>query len=91
MIKFSMQKYLEVIWIHLKEHGWYRVDVRGNKEGVDAQFNPPYEQLVFELGENEFDLSENLSEPLVVVVDTLKKYKTYEEMICHFQDIKAKG
>jgi len=27
-------------WIHLKEFGWYRVDARGNKEGVDAQFIP---------------------------------------------------
>jgi transglutaminase-like putative cysteine protease len=27
--------------IHLLEIGWYRVDARGNKEGVDAQFSPP--------------------------------------------------
>ena len=39
--------------IYLKEHGWYKVDARGNKEGVDAQFNPPHEQLAFELEENE--------------------------------------
>jgi len=78
-------------WIYLKEHGWYRVDVRGNKEGVDAQFTPPHEKLAFELGENEFDLLENLSEPLDVIVDTLKKYKTYEVMICHFPDIQTKG
>ncbi|DAB29486.1 MAG TPA: Cro/Cl family transcriptional regulator [Sulfurimonas sp. UBA12504] len=26
--------------IYLKEFGWYRVDARGNKNGVDAQFNP---------------------------------------------------
>jgi len=75
-------------YIHLKEHGWYRVDVRGNKEGVDAQFSPPQEQLAFTLGENEYDVEGNFSEPLDVVVEALKKYKSYEEMICHFPDIK---
>jgi len=74
-------------WIYIKKYGWYRVDVRGNKEGVDAQFSPPREQLAFALGEHEFDLLENLAEPLDVVVDTLKKYRSYEEMICHFPDI----
>ncbi len=74
-------------YIYLKEHGWYRVDARGNKEGVDAQFMPPVEKLAFELGEHEFDLSENLAEPLAVVVETLKKYNTYDEMICHFPDV----
>lgn len=75
-------------WIYLKAHGWYRVDARGNKEGVDAQFVPPYEKLAFELHENEFDLNDNLAEPLTVIVETLKQYKSYEEMICHFPDIK---
>ncbi len=27
--------------IHLPEIGWYRVDARGNKAGVNAQFSPP--------------------------------------------------
>jgi len=74
-------------WIYLKEHGWYRVDVRGNKEGVNAQFTPPEEQLAFVLQENEYDLNDNLAEPLDVVVQTLKKYQTYDEMICHFPDV----
>ncbi|MBA1419946.1 MAG: transglutaminase family protein [Epsilonproteobacteria bacterium] len=77
-------------WIYLKEFGWYRVDARGNKEGVDAQFMPPMEKLAFALGENEFDLSENFSEPLPVIIDTLRKYHTYDEMICHFPDIEMK-
>jgi transglutaminase-like putative cysteine protease len=33
--------------IRLPELGWYRVDPRGNKPGVDAQFTPPVEQLAF--------------------------------------------
>jgi len=27
--------------VHLKDFGWYRIDARGNKPGVDAQFCPP--------------------------------------------------
>jgi len=77
-------------WIYLKEFGWYRVDARGNKEGVNAQFNPPQEQLAFALQENEFDLPENLAEPLPVIVETLQKYKGYDEMICHFPDVETK-
>ena len=74
-------------WIYLQEFGWYRIDARGNKEGVDAQFVPPVEKLAFSLGENEFDLPENLSEPLPIIVETLRKYKGYDEMIAHFPDI----
>lgn len=29
--------------------GWYRVDSRGNREGVDARFTSPQEQLAFEI------------------------------------------
>ena len=42
------------------------------------------------LGENEYDVEGNFEEPLKVVVEALKKYKSYEEMICHFPDITKK-
>ncbi len=74
-------------WVYLKAYGWYRVDARGNKEGVNAQFTPPVEKLAFELADNEFDLSDNLAKPLPIVVETLRKYNSYDEMICHFPDI----
>ena len=35
--------------ILLPEIGWYRVDPRGNRAGVNAQFIPPQEQLAFEI------------------------------------------
>jgi len=73
--------------IYLKEFGWYRVDARGNKEGVDAQFNPPYEQLAFEIGEHEFDLPEILTEPLPEVLEALIKNNCYAEMVENFPDI----
>src|SRR5690606_10064452 len=33
--------------VYLEPHGWYRVDARGNKPGVDADFCPPAERLAF--------------------------------------------
>lgn len=73
--------------VYLKEYGWYRVDARGNKDGVDAQFTPPKEKLAFKLQEGETDLPEIYDEPLDVVVKALQKYKTYDEMIHNFPDI----
>ncbi len=73
--------------IYLKEFGWYRVDARGNKDEVNAEFNPPYEKLAFELEEHEYDLPEILENPLPEVVEALKKFTYYEEMIHNFPDI----
>ncbi len=72
--------------IYLKDYDWYKVDARGNKKSVDAQFNPPFEKLAFELAKNEFDLPDIYDEPLDVVVESLNKYKTYAEMIGNFPD-----
>jgi len=72
--------------VFLNDVGWFKVDARGNKADVNAQFNPPIEQLAFELQEHEFNLTEIYSEPLKVVVDTLKKHKTYKDMINNFPD-----
>ena len=33
--------------VFLKEHGWHRIDARGNKSGVTAKFCPPHEALAF--------------------------------------------
>lgn len=76
--------------IYLKEFGWYRVDSRGNKEGINAVFKPPHEQLAFNLEEHEYDLDEILEDPLPEVVAALKKFTCYEEMIHNFPDVKEK-
>ena len=72
--------------VYLKEFGWYRIDARGNKEGVDAQFNPPVEKLAFELEDNEYDLPKWYAKPLDVVIEALKTHKNYAEMVGHFPD-----
>jgi len=72
--------------IYLKEYGWYRVDVRGNKEGIDAQFIPPVEKLAFELEEGEYELEGIYEKPLDIILKTLNKYNGYDEMIDNFPD-----
>jgi len=93
--RLSCSEYKEDIYclhglnaIYLKEYGWYKVDARGNKEGVNVQFNPPIEKLAFEISKNEFNLPDIYEKPLDIVVETLKKFKTYQEMINNFPDIK---
>ncbi len=74
--------------VYLKNHGWYRIDPRGNKEGVNAQFCPPEEQLAFPIiSESEADLPEIWSEPLNVVVEVLTKYSDFLEVANNLPDI----
>jgi transglutaminase-like putative cysteine protease len=59
--------------VELPDYGWYRIDPRGNKPGIDAQFCPPREQLAFSLtlpGEHSFEPV--WAEPLPVVVEALR-------------------
>ena len=74
--------------VFLKEYGWYRIDPRGNNETVNAQFCPPIEQLAYPIKlSEETDLPEIWSNPLGIVVATLEKYKTYEEVYNNLPDI----
>lgn len=73
--------------IYLEKYGWYRVDPRGNKDKVDAQFIPPLEQLAFKIQKNEFDLPIKYSKPLEIIINTLEKYNNYEEISNHLPDI----
>ena len=74
--------------VYLKEWGWYRVDARGNKPGVNAQFQPPREALAFPIvAPAERDLPEIWAQPLPVVVDALSRYDTYEQVLANLPDI----
>ena len=54
--------------------GWYRIDARGNKAGVNAQFSPPQEQLAFSTGDKlEGDLQGIWPEPLPIVTQVLEQ------------------
>ena len=74
--------------VYLENHGWYRLDARGNKEGVDAQFTPPKESLAFSTTDKlEIDLPEIWSDPLPQVIEVLKNYKTVDEVYENLPDI----
>ncbi len=73
--------------LYLKKYGWYKVDARGNKKGVNTQFIPPLEKLAFSLSKNEFELDNIYDKPLDIVIEKLKKNKSYDEMINDFPDI----
>ncbi|MGZ3237496.1 MAG: transglutaminase-like domain-containing protein [Burkholderiaceae bacterium] len=74
--------------VYLKNHGWYRMDARGNKPGVNAQFTPPKEVLAFTaLVEPARDLPEILSEPLPQVVHALTTYKTVLDVAKNLPDV----
>jgi transglutaminase-like putative cysteine protease len=73
--------------IFLSEFGWYKVDSRGNKPGVDAQFCPPRERLAFRLNfREERNFTEILPDPLPIVVSALRRYSTWDEMLRNLPD-----
>ena len=74
--------------IYLEKYGWYRIDARGNKQGVSAEFCPPIEKLAFPIiTQGELDLPEIWSEPLPVVTEVLIKSATYQEVADNLPDI----
>lgn len=73
--------------VHLPEWGWYRVDPRGNKPGIDAQFVPPKEQLAFAANlSGEADPRDVLADPLLCVVDALHEHGTWDAFAAHLPD-----
>ena len=54
-----------------------RIDSRGNKEGVDAQFTPPNEKLAFRVRPEfgEIDYETIFIEPDLNVIDSLRDAK----------------
>lgn len=74
--------------IYLPDIGWYRVDARGNKESVNAQFSPPQENLAFRIQfPEEADFPAILAEPLPIVVKALQAQTTWDEMLRNLPDI----
>jgi len=74
--------------VYLQDFGWYRIDARGNKPGVQAEFCPPREALAFPIVHpGEADLPEIWSEPLPVVVDALERYTDVAEVAAHLPDV----
>jgi transglutaminase-like putative cysteine protease len=74
--------------VYLEDFGWYRVDPRGNKPGVQADFAPPVEMLAFSIvGPGEADLPEIWAEPLPTVVRVLEENATFDQVFHNLPDI----
>ena len=68
--------------------GWYRIDARGNKPGVDTQFAPPIEKLAYASAvDGEADLPEIWPEPLPEVVRVLESSADYRQVADDLPDI----
>jgi len=81
---------LNAVW--LSGHGWYRIDARGNKPGVDARFTPPLEALAFAVrGPYEWDVLERHAEPLVQVVQALASVHDVQTLRTSLPDLPRCG
>lgn len=67
---------------------WIRVDARGNKEGVDAQFDLEHEKLAFppRPAQGEFTYKPIYAKPARAVIDVLKRYKSVEDAWKHLPE-----
>lgn len=73
--------------VFLPGTGWYRVDARGNKPGVAAEFCPPVEKLAFALGDSEErDFPGIYAEPLPAVVKALGGFSDVSVLYEHLPD-----
>ncbi len=74
--------------VYLQDHGWYRIDARGNKPGIDARFCPPDEALAFPIREaRERDLPEIWAEPLAPVIEVLERHDRYDQVLANLPDV----
>ena len=76
-----------LVSIHLKRHGWYRADPRGNKPGIAADFCPPVERLPYAPTlKGEMDIPGRFPDALACVVTTLRQWPTATEVRGHLPD-----
>ena len=74
--------------VFLPDFGWYRIDPRGNKPTVDAQFAPPVERLAFRLeADGERDLPGVYADPLPQVVAALRSHATWDALAADLPDV----
>ena len=72
----------------LPDYGWYRIDARGNKPGVTAEFCPPQEKLAFHhLVEGEGMFPQIWAEPMEQVVNAMEAAKTFSELADNLPDL----
>jgi transglutaminase-like putative cysteine protease len=77
-----------LVAVLLPRHGWYRVDPRGNRPSINAQFTPPIEQLAFAIEQpGEADFRAVYPDPLPIVVTALQTAPSTEALMCNLPDL----
>ena len=68
--------------IYIEDTGWFRVDPRGNKSGIDAQFTTDKEQLAYPIDTSigEVDYPNVLIAPLPRVITAMQNCENVEEL-----------
>lgn len=74
--------------VQLSNGDWYRIDARGNKAGVSAEFCPPQERLAFPLScDGEQDIDGLFSEPLPEVINAMQSQRTVQDLYNALPDL----
>jgi transglutaminase-like putative cysteine protease len=74
--------------VFLPSYGWYRIDARGNRRDVNAQFDPPNERLAFAIKiDGEVDFREILPDPLPTVVTALRAHRDARVLVENLPDV----
>lgn len=74
--------------VYLEQYGWYRMDARGNKAGISADFCPPVERLAFPIiTAGEADFPEVWAAPIPQVIEVLSTKTTYQEVAENLPDV----
>lgn len=77
--------------VYLPDWGWYRVDARGNKTGIDARFSPPDECLAYRpRNPEEYDFPLIYASPLPAVVKALRRWSTWNKFYAYLPDIQGR-
>ena len=77
-----------LVAVMLPLYGWYRLDPRGNRPGINAQFTPPIEQLAFAIEQpGEADLQAVYPDPLPIVVAALQSAPTTDALASNLPDL----
>jgi transglutaminase-like putative cysteine protease len=73
--------------VQLPDIGWYRVDARGNRGDIHAEFTPPVERLAFPIQfQGERNLPTIYAEPLREVVSALRTNTTWDAVLANLPD-----
>ena len=74
--------------VFLADYGWYRIDARGNRDGIDAQFDPPRQRLAFQAeSRGECDFPEIHVVPLPQIIRCLSESVSWDGVYGNLPDV----